>query len=148
MAQGAEQAINSMRIQVLIGLAQFSNIGIFATNLVKNDDETFDTRVGHATFALLNEQVRARIWKRLLVRELPGRDIRNRRTLSAQQPGNDPDAADKRPTGCHPCEQPAGRTHRDLATHPVRQSEVPLACTPGTRRATCETGTYCERFER
>lgn len=75
VTQGAEQAINSMRSQLLICLEQFSGIVIFATNLVKNYDRAFETRVRHVAFALPDERARASIWERLLVPELPVRDI-------------------------------------------------------------------------
>jgi ATP-dependent 26S proteasome regulatory subunit len=75
VTQRAEQAINSMRNQLLLCRGQFSGIVIFATNLVKNYDKAFETLVRHVAFALPDVQARARIWERLLVTELPVHDI-------------------------------------------------------------------------
>jgi len=47
VTQGSEQAINSMRSQLLICLEQFKGIVIFSTNLVENYDKAFETRVKH-----------------------------------------------------------------------------------------------------
>ena len=75
VTQGAEQAINSMRSQLLICLEQFSGIVIFATNLVKNYDKAFETRVRHVRFSLPDKQARVKIWQSLLVADLPVRNI-------------------------------------------------------------------------
>ncbi len=45
VSQGSEQAINSMRSQLLICLEEFRGIVIFATNLVINYDQAFLTRL-------------------------------------------------------------------------------------------------------
>lgn len=71
VTQGSEQAINSMRSQLLICLEQFQGVVIFATNLVKNYDKAFETRVRHIHFPLPDEECRARIWKTHLVSRLP-----------------------------------------------------------------------------
>ena len=100
--QGSEQAINSMRSQLLIGLEQYSGIVIFATNLVENYDPAFDSRVRHVHFPMPDEICRRVIWQKMLPPLLPlapdvdvnalaerqddvsGRDIRNA-TLEAAQ---------------------------------------------------------------
>lgn len=92
---GSEQAINSMRSQLLICLEQFQGIVVFATNLVQNYDKAFETRVRHIEFPMPTEDARAAIWQAHLPAELPlapdvnpqalsteiddvcGRDIRN-----------------------------------------------------------------------
>lgn len=69
--QGAEQAINSMRSQLLICLEQFRGIVIFSTNLVENYDRAFETRMRHIHFPLPDRNSRQEIWSRHLPRELP-----------------------------------------------------------------------------
>lgn len=95
VTQGSEQAINSMRSQLLICLERFKGIVVFATNLVENYDTAFETRVRHVEFPLPDESCRCEIWRRHLLPTLPlapdvyaerlaslaedvcGRDIRN-----------------------------------------------------------------------
>ncbi|MEZ4710925.1 MAG: AAA family ATPase [Caldilineaceae bacterium] len=62
VTQGSEQAINSMRSQLLTALENFRGIAIFATNLAENYDEAFETRVKSVKFSLPNEASRAKIW--------------------------------------------------------------------------------------
>ncbi len=69
--QGSEQAINSMRSQLLICLEQFRGVVIFSTNLVENYDKAFETRVRNINFPMPDEICRREIWKRHLVEELP-----------------------------------------------------------------------------
>jgi SpoVK/Ycf46/Vps4 family AAA+-type ATPase len=71
VTQGSEQAINSMRSQLLICLEQFSGIVIFSTNLVQNYDRAFETRVRHVRFELPDEASRNAIWRHHIVSELP-----------------------------------------------------------------------------
>lgn len=71
VTQGSEQAINSMRSQLLICLEQFSGIVVFSTNLVENYDKAFETRVRHVRFELPDEICRAAIWGRHLLPNLP-----------------------------------------------------------------------------
>lgn len=111
---GSEQAINSMRSQLLICLEQFRGIVIFATNLIENYDKAFETRVKHIPFELPGFKEREEIWKRHIPEELPvqpdintaqlaqideicGRDIReavidaaNRAALRAKNQGEHP----------------------------------------------------------
>ncbi|EDX72482.1 ATPase, AAA family protein [Coleofasciculus chthonoplastes PCC 7420] len=92
--QGSEQAINSMRSQLLICLERFRGVVIFSTNLVQNYDKAFETRVRHVNFPMPDEICRQKIWgkhlpdkmpkaKDVLVEELAkvddvcGRDIKN-----------------------------------------------------------------------
>lgn len=74
VTQGSEQAINSMRSQLLICLEQFKGIVIFATNLVENYDRAFNSRVRHFHFPRPDEQARARIWRAHLPPTLPLHD--------------------------------------------------------------------------
>ena len=62
VSQGSEQAINSMRSQLLICLEEFKGIVIFATNLVVNYDNAFLTRLISVEFKNPNAPTRKRIW--------------------------------------------------------------------------------------
>jgi SpoVK/Ycf46/Vps4 family AAA+-type ATPase len=94
VTQGSEQAINSMRSQLLISLERFQGIVVFATNLVENYDPAFETRVRNIFFPMPDQTCRNLIWQNLLPKNLPlledvsteklaeidevcGRDIRN-----------------------------------------------------------------------
>ncbi|MDZ7955394.1 ATP-binding protein [Nostoc sp. DedQUE09] len=68
---GSEQAINSMRSELLVRLEQFRGIVIFATNLVENYDVAFETRVRHIHFPMPDENCRYQIWQKHLPQELP-----------------------------------------------------------------------------
>lgn len=71
VTQGSEQAINSMRSQLLICLERFKGIVIFSTNLIKNYDKAFETRVRNVHFPMPDETCRREIWKNHLPIELP-----------------------------------------------------------------------------
>lgn len=71
VTQGSEQAINSMRSQLLICLDNFKGIVVFATNLVSNYDPAFDTRVRHIHFPAPDRETRVLLWKRHLPGRLP-----------------------------------------------------------------------------
>ena len=71
VTQGSEQAINSMRSQILICLERHQGVVIFATNLVSNYDEAFETRVRHLYFPLPDLAAREAIWQRHLPERLP-----------------------------------------------------------------------------
>ncbi len=62
VSQGSEQAINSMRSQLLICLEEFRGIVIFATNLVVNYDQAFLTRLISVEFKNPDEKTRKTIW--------------------------------------------------------------------------------------
>lgn len=62
VSQGSEQAINSMRSQLLICLEEFKGIAIFATNLVVNYDNAFLTRLISVEFKNPDAATRKRIW--------------------------------------------------------------------------------------
>lgn len=69
---GHDQSINSLRSQMLILLEEFEGIVIFATNLVKNFDPAFQTRIlRHIKFELPNEEARKAIFKSLIPRKAP-----------------------------------------------------------------------------
>lgn len=71
VTQGSEQAINSMRSQLLICLEQFRGVVIFSTNLVENYDKAFETRVHHVHFLMPDFASRREIWKRHLPAKMP-----------------------------------------------------------------------------
>jgi AAA+ superfamily predicted ATPase len=71
VTQGSEQAINSMRSQLLLCLERFSGVVIFATNLIQNYDRAFETRVRNIEFPMPDEECRRLIWSRHLPTELP-----------------------------------------------------------------------------
>lgn len=71
VTQGSEQAINSMRSQLLICLERFKGIVIFSTNLVTNYDKAFETRVRNVNFPMPDEVSRQKIWKNHFPPELP-----------------------------------------------------------------------------
>ena len=62
VSQGSEQAINSMRSQLLICLEEFRGIVIFATNLVVNYDQAFLTRLISVEFKNPDAETRKTIW--------------------------------------------------------------------------------------
>jgi SpoVK/Ycf46/Vps4 family AAA+-type ATPase len=68
---GSEQAINSMRSQLLICLEQFKGVVIFATNLVENYDKAFETRIRNIKFMMPGSSERERIWRAHLLSTLP-----------------------------------------------------------------------------
>jgi SpoVK/Ycf46/Vps4 family AAA+-type ATPase len=69
--QGSEQAINSMRSQLLICLERFRGVVIFSTNLVENYDKAFETRVRHVNFPMPDETCRQKIWAKHLPDKMP-----------------------------------------------------------------------------
>lgn len=69
---GHDQAINSLRSQMLILLESFEGIVIFATNLVKNFDPAFQTRIlRHIKFDLPNFEARVDIFNKLIPSKAP-----------------------------------------------------------------------------
>lgn len=69
---GHDQSINSLRSQMLILLEDFEGIVIFATNLVKNFDPAFETRIlRHIKFDLPDTHARTVIFKTLIPSKVP-----------------------------------------------------------------------------
>lgn len=87
VSQGAEQALNSLRSQMLIKLEEFSGIVLFATNLVTNFDHAFESRIlKHIEFELPNKEARAAIIKKMIPSKLPlERDITEEEFLEASE---------------------------------------------------------------
>lgn len=71
VTQGSEQAINSLRSQMLLALDSYSGVIIFATNLPSSYDQAFLTRTAQVEFFLPNQLCRAEIWRRCLKGKLP-----------------------------------------------------------------------------
>lgn len=72
VVQGADQALNSLRSQMLILLEEFKGIVIFATNLVANFDTAFESRIlKHLKFDLPNEDARISIIEKMIPSKLP-----------------------------------------------------------------------------
>ena len=64
VSQGAEQALNSLRSQMLILLEDFEGVVLFATNLVTNFDKAFNSRIlANIKLDLPNKEARAEIIK-------------------------------------------------------------------------------------
>lgn len=72
VSTGSEQALNSLRSQMLILMEQYEGIIIFATNLVSNFDHAFDSRIlKHLKFELPNEDARIEIIRKMTPSKLP-----------------------------------------------------------------------------
>ncbi len=63
VTQGSEQAINSMRSQLLISLEEYKGVVIFATNLIDGVDKAFLSRLCCIEFPLPDKAERQRIWE-------------------------------------------------------------------------------------
>lgn len=76
---GSEQAINSLRSQMLMKLEEFKGIVFFATNLHENYDRAFESRIlKHIEFKLPNADARKLIIKNKLPKKAPyADDVRN-----------------------------------------------------------------------
>jgi len=73
--QGAEQAINSLRSQMLMKLEEFNGIVFFATNLHENYDRAFESRIlKHIEFSLPDVDGRKRIIEAKLPANAPYAD--------------------------------------------------------------------------
>lgn len=69
---GHDQSINSLRSQMLIQLEDFEGIVIFATNLVKNFDPAFETRIlRHIKFDMPDNDGRIALFKMLIPKKAP-----------------------------------------------------------------------------
>ena len=62
VTQGSEQAINSMRSQLLINLENHDGIVVFATNLIENYDKAFKTRLLSIELKRPDASLRKKIW--------------------------------------------------------------------------------------
>lgn len=72
VTHGSDQALNSLRSQMLILLENFTGIVIFATNLVTNFDNAFKSRIlKHIYFGLPNTEARMAILNKMIPSKLP-----------------------------------------------------------------------------
>lgn len=72
VSHGSDQALNSLRSQMLILLEQFEGVILFATNLVTNFDRAFESRIlKHIKFELPNREARAAILRKMIPSKLP-----------------------------------------------------------------------------
>ncbi len=72
VSQGAEQALNSLRSQMLILLEEFEGIVIFATNLVSNFDKAFESRIlDSIEIPLPDREGRAKLLRKTTPSKLP-----------------------------------------------------------------------------
>lgn len=72
VSHGSDQALNSLRSQMLILLEEFEGVVLFATNLVTNFDKAFESRIlDHIKLDLPNKEARADIIEKMLPSKLP-----------------------------------------------------------------------------
>lgn len=72
VTHGSDQALNSLRSQMLMLLENFDGVVIFATNLVSNFDSAFESRIlKHIKFELPNNEARKQIIQKLIPAKLP-----------------------------------------------------------------------------
>jgi len=74
LTEGSEQAINSMRSQLILEMDRYNGVAVFATNLIENYDFSFTNRLIHIRFELPNRELRKRLLERFLVVGLPGQN--------------------------------------------------------------------------
>lgn len=72
VSHGSDQALNSLRSQMLILLEEFEGVVLFATNLVTNFDKAFESRIlDHIKLELPNREARAAIIDKMLPSRMP-----------------------------------------------------------------------------
>ncbi len=72
VSHGSDQALNSLRSQMLILLEEFEGVVLFATNLVTNFDKAFESRIlDHIKLDLPNKEARAEIIEKMIPAKLP-----------------------------------------------------------------------------
>lgn len=69
--QAAENAINSMRTELLMALDSFEGVVVFATNLPDSYDSAIDSRLFHVDFPLPDAEALTAIWRAHLPDRLP-----------------------------------------------------------------------------
>ena len=75
VSSSSDQAVNSLRSQMLIFLENFDGVVVFCTNLVKNYDRAFETRISsHIKFDLPDVQQRIAIFDKTIPYEVPFKD--------------------------------------------------------------------------
>lgn len=72
VSHSSDQALNSLRSQMLILLEEHEGVVVFATNLVTNFDPAFNSRIqSHIRFELPNKEARAMIIRKQIPERLP-----------------------------------------------------------------------------
>ena len=72
VSHGSDQALNSLRSQMLILLEEFEGVVLFAANLVTNFDKAFESRIfDHIKLELPNREARAAIIEKMLPSKMP-----------------------------------------------------------------------------
>lgn len=72
VSHGSDQALNSLRSQMLILLEEFEGVVLFATNLVTNFDKAFESRIlDYIKLELPNREARAAIIDKMLPSKMP-----------------------------------------------------------------------------
>ena len=72
VSSSSDQAVNSLRSQMLILLESFNGVVIFATNLHENYDSAFESRIlRHIKFELPDKYIRLKIIKKMLPDKAP-----------------------------------------------------------------------------
>ena len=72
VSSSSDQAVNSLRSQMLILLESFNGVVIFATNLHENYDSAFESRIlRHIKFELPDKDIRLKIIKKMIPSKAP-----------------------------------------------------------------------------
>lgn len=75
IGNSTDQALNSLRSQMLILLEEHNGVVLFATNLVSNFDQAFNSRIQkHIKFELPNKEARIEIIKKQIPKNLPHKE--------------------------------------------------------------------------
>lgn len=75
IGSSTDQALNSLRSQMLILLEEHNGVVLFATNLVSNFDPAFNSRIQkHIKFDLPNKEARIEIIKKQIPKNLPHKE--------------------------------------------------------------------------
>jgi AAA+ superfamily predicted ATPase len=83
VSSSSDQAVNSLRSQMLILLDNFDGIVIFATNLITNYDRAFESRIfKHLRFDLPNSENRTEIIRKTIPLKVP---FKNKEFLTDEQ---------------------------------------------------------------
>ncbi len=78
ISSSSDQAVNSLRSQLLILLEEFDGVVIFATNLINNYDKAFHSRIyKHIQFSLPDVDLRIRLIRNLIPKRLKFSDGNN-----------------------------------------------------------------------
>lgn len=75
VSHSADQAVNSLRSQLLMLLEEHSGVVVFATNLIENYDSAFQSRIlKHIQFDLPTPELRFSLIQRMMPPKLPRKD--------------------------------------------------------------------------